>query len=291
MRKVNLEGRYYTLIGCGCSHTQGSAYVQLGDNMEWVNEKVAEKFKDIPCTPEYITENLTWMGKLKDHINIKQIYNFGFAGSGTTSTLRALKNYIAKNNRFDDVLVIVQISNAIRDEIHFRETLESKWETINLKGIIHHKPDLPQKVDFEYCDFLETYLNNFINLDFRVLDYLYELYYLQKTFETLGGNFRVFYGPFGDLNISLKSISEYENAYYKRYTSLGFERDVQGIIPPMEMLDKLNIIRVVPEKSSDYTLHSEGLVDGDRHLNDVGNGILASAIYAGINTKYDFLVK
>jgi len=291
MRKVNLEGRYYTLIGCGCSHTQGSAYVQLGDNMDWVNEKVAANFKDQPCTAEFITENLTWMGKLKHHINIKKIYNFGFAGSGTTSVLRALKNYIANNNTFEDVLVIVQIANPVRDEIHFRKTLDSKWEAINLKNIIHHKPDLPQKVDFEFCDFLETYLNNFVNLEFRILDYLYELYYLQKTFETLGGYFRVFYGSFGNINISLKSLKEYENAYYKRYTSLGFERDIQGIIPPMEMLDKLNIIDVKPAKASDFTLHSEGLVDGDKHYNDIGNGILASAIHAGINTKYDFLVK
>lgn len=289
MNKIVTKNKAFRLIGAGCSHTQGCAYGLLGDNIEWINDTVAKQM-GVPCSQRYITDNLTWMAGLKRHINIGKIYNFGFGGAGTTSVLRALKNFIVKVNDFSDLIVIVQIANPIRDEMHFRVNSNRDWDVINVKELVHNRDRLLGS-DFNMEEFGRTFLLNQLNLPFRALDYLYELYYLQNIFEKLGAHFRVFYGPFGGLEATLDDLRQYEKAYYKRYSSLGYERDIQGIISPSEMLQKLNIINVELIKSKPHTLQSEGLVKNDTHLSKRGNELLADAIFKGLNDKYEFQVQ
>lgn len=286
MKVVKTHGKTYRVIGCGCSHTQASAFATSGDNPEWINSAVAEKYP-VECNHDFITNNLTWMSKMKPHLNIHSIVNFGFAGSGTTSVLRALKNFIAKEIVFDDLLVIVQVAYPLRDEIHFRPNVDTNWSISNLKEILKNEGKVAKYPNFNFQDFVNTYTNNLYNPKFRTLDYLYELYYFQQIFEKLGGDFRVFMAPFFKLELSISDIQTYEAAHYKRYTSLGYERDIQGILSPIKLLTKLNFIDVKLSTDEPYTLASDNLVPNDDHLSEQGNKFLGHAIVKSLNTPYD----
>ena len=175
----------------------------------------------------------------------------------------------------------------LRDEIHFRPNVDTNWSISNLKEILKNEGKVAKYPNFNFQDFVNTYTNNLYNPKFRTLDYLYELYYFQQIFEKLGGDFRVFMAPFFKLELSISDIQTYEAAHYKRYTSLGYERDIQGILSPIKLLTKLNFIDVKLSTDEPYTLASDNLVPNDDHLSEQGNKFLGHAIVKSLNTPYD----
>ena len=77
-----------TLVGIGCSHTAGTAFLdgltksRDGSWLEltggWASIPLAEKYKDGEPTMEWITNNLTWMAKLNNKLGIKPKYSIEF---------------------------------------------------------------------------------------------------------------------------------------------------------------------------------------------------------------------
>ena len=87
-----------TLIGLGCSHTQGSAFVknfnskdELGERtqivpeLEFASDELKKHYNNTLTTHEWITKNLTWIGKLNNYLKYDKLLNFGFGGQGLSS--------------------------------------------------------------------------------------------------------------------------------------------------------------------------------------------------------------
>ena len=118
-----------TLIGLGCSHTQGSAYVknfnrldELGERthiipkLEFKNDKIKKLYNDTHTTHEWITENISWIGKLNKHLKYDKLLNFGMGGIGIEANIRTIRNYIFKVGDLSNHLIIHQLPHFDRSE-------------------------------------------------------------------------------------------------------------------------------------------------------------------------------
>ena len=90
-----------TLIGLGCSHTQGCAFykgfnpldemgikTQVVPKLEFITDEIKEKYNGEYTTHEWVTENLTWIGKLNKHLKYDKLLNFGMGGIGIEANIR-----------------------------------------------------------------------------------------------------------------------------------------------------------------------------------------------------------
>ena len=274
-----------TLVGVGCSHTQGCAFTEMhrdsGENdtiIKWASQELEEKYGK-ECTSEFITNNLTWMAKLKKHIPISKIINFGFGGLGTTTSLRAVKNYISIVPDLSNHLFIFQLQSTYRNEILWKGD-----GTVRMDSARHF---------LSYNTFLEPkFLNDVATflVDEQMDTYMYmlELFYLQNILEKLGAEVRFFYNCFySPISINESATNMISNAFYI-YKRTSYEKKLTG--PPSfdNFVEKLNIInlesigdKLVPRP----TLHNEGLLKDDHHLSEIGNEIVAESLFENINNK------
>jgi len=273
--------RPVTLVGVGCSHTQGCAFTKGFSNRElhWASPALEEKYNR-PCTSDYITNNLTWMAKLKKYINVEKIINFGFGGMGTTSSLRSVRNYITKKESLIDHLFIFQLQSTFRNEVTFHYTDEIRRDS--MRHFISYSPPLFKK---EYLNFFATYL---VDEQTDTYDYILELYYLQNILEKLGAQVRIFYNCFYSPLLIEKEKAERVDKSFNNFRKTGYEKKLIDIPKFDKIVDNLNIIdlegvgeKMVPRPS----LHNEGLLENDWHLSEKGNEIIAEFIFKNFNNK------
>jgi len=296
----------FTLVGVGCSHTQGCAFAKrekLNSKSYWDNDEIKlrwasgallKKYK-VPCTPEFITNNLTWMAKLKQFIPVNKIINFGYGGEGTDSSLRAVNNYILDkpSGSLKDHLFIFQMQTPLRNEIFFKKhngfdlVHGKEWHIESATSFFTHEKELGK-----------YYFTNFFDELVLTFKHYTELLYLQTYLEKLGAQVRIWVDdpfhimiPFTTKDIKALDI------LYRTYIGTGYEKELQGPLKVKEVFEKLNLI-VLPnfgEKEDKYPvpcrLHDEGLVHDDKHLSENGNQALAESLFENINNKYKLKIE
>ena len=284
MKKIVFD-KPVTLVGVGCSHTQGCAFATMAADstdektiITWASEKLREKYGE-ECTPEFITNNLTWMSKLKKHIPITEIINFGFGGFGTTTSLRAVKNYISLTPDLRNHLFIFQLQSTFRNEVLWKGDGTVRMDSAR------HFISFNTFLDKKFLNNVSTFL---IDEQMDTYMYMLELFYLQNILENLGAEVRFFYNCFYSPILIDKSTSDMiSNAFYI-YKKASYEKELTG--PPTfdDFIKQLNIIdlsnigdKLVPRP----TLHNEGLLEEDHHLSEKGNEIVAESLFENINNK------
>lgn len=306
MNKIDFN-KCYTLVAAGCSHTQGCAFTHYQKRSEdtwndpnwvflWANDTIANKF-NTDCTAEFITNNLTWMAYLRNYVNIGKIVNFGYGGLGTTSTVRALQNYFMNTPDLTNHLVIVQLQYNYRDEVMIKyDNGRIDFET-QQHLIGNNYPE-----DSGLSRMQKDYLFHLYDEKFLMIEYFYQLLFLQKLYEKSGAEFRLFAKPWFTLpKFTPQEVKDYEKVY-KNYVRIGWEKPVQGPLSLVNLFKELNIIdtqgfsTIVQDslgpsfKVNDEhipTLHRDYGVKGDYHASELGNSYFAKHLASKLNTKKD----
>lgn len=296
MNKVELT-KCYTLVAAGCSHTQGCAFSHTeyyGEvRYKWANQAIADKF-GVECTPDFITNNLTWMAYLRKHLNIGKIFNLGYGGLGTHSTIRSLQNYFFNTPDLSNHLIIIQLQSPLRNEMLIR----SETGRISLENIGHF-------LNYSYPDnsklstgLQRDFYDYFYDEKYLTIDYFYQLLFIQKLFEKSGAEVRMFGKPWYNFpTFSTKEIKIYDELF-SRYVKVGYEKDKQGPVSLVDLFTSLNIIdtrgmsefmgKKTGEKTHQShipTLHKAYGLEGDFHYSEEGNSYLAEHIADVINKK------
>jgi len=305
MNKIDFN-KCFTLVAAGCSHTQGCAFTKYHSRprdtwrdpkfiFPWANEKIANKF-NIDCTAEFITNNLTWMAYLRDYLNIGKIVNFGYGGLGTTTTIRSLQNYFFNTSDLTNHLVIVQLQYNYRDEIMVKYD-NGRMDFESLRHF--YTNNYPE--DSGLTRMRKDYLFHLYDENFLMIEYFYQLLFLQKLYEKSGAEFRIFAKPWFTLpKLTSLEVKKYENIY-NTYIRVGWEKAVQGPLSIANLYRELNIIdtegmsTIVKEstgvnKPIDQdvpTLHRDYGVQGDYHFSELGNEYFAKHLASRLNTKRD----
>jgi len=287
-----------TLIGVGCSHTQGCASI-LGVGTEHKEYKLASEplklkyglanksVRTDKVSTEWITENFSWIGELGNLLKVDKKLNFGSGGAGIDHCIRILRNYAFRKKDLFNHLIIFQVPSFDRREVFWKNGLKWTLETLGnllsqlnfgLRGDAHLKKNSERiKIFYEF----------FHNEDFYVVKYMYELYFIQDYLEKFGA--KVFL--FGNFSPEVLNIQNNLNYYddiiemFQKYQNINnWSSDVTKMISMKELYNNINFINPIFEKNK-YTLDSEGLVRDDNHLSGYGNKRLANLIYGLIKNE------
>jgi len=288
-----------TLIGLGCSHTQGCAFLKYDDihaemkphldrdtKTRWASEQLQEHYNSTHTTLGWLTDNITWMAKLNKLLKYDRILNFGQGGLGVESNIRNMRNYIFQQNDLSNHLVIHQVPSFTRCELPAK-----KWDnvwivTTWLQGL--YNPAVDRN--------LYEIIKNFWVEEFYAYKFIWEIYHLQELIESKGGEYRCWTMDYPDsentpwpkteVNNRLDKLRKWgelfvndEHPYESRYQN---SPDIEKV------LRRINWLYIVDpdwwsEKGakaiSNHTLNREGLLPGDDHYSEKGNEILAKGIY------------
>lgn len=277
------------LVAAGCSHTHGSAFVESPcphpGPYRWKTKQLEDKYK-VECTPEFITNNLTWMAKLKNHFTISKIYNFGYGGMGTTSAIRAMYNYCFRTEDISNTVFMLQLQSTFRNSVYFNGYKGS--ELVSLGEFLRH-PGVEKEFQIKYS-------NYFVNEPRDIYLYLTDILKLQEYIESRNGIFKIIPFWFSIPNWPISTINRL-NLTNHYLDSISFNCEEQKDIGLVELLNRLNIINLKNQsqkygmvRTNNYTLHSEGLVENDHHFSEYGNELLANMIADNINTKLSFTI-
>lgn len=287
MISLNIEeNKKYTLVGAGCSHTQGSAFTIFNENkFQWATKALENKYNTL-CTPDFITNNLTWMAKLSKYILLDKIINLGLGGYGTTTSIRYIKDYIKTKSDISDHIFIIQLQSVYRNEII--NNIFDPFTTIDSVNHFLNRKEIDVKFRQTYSDLL---------FEERVQEAIYfkELLFLQNIITKLGGQVRIFFQPWYTFPIfSKKEIDNIDGAFYsvdKRsfYTNKHkIKQTVKNLnIISLESNNKEYSIGELLGGSIRPTLHNEDLVPDDHHLSELGNSLVAKSIFYNIDNKFD----
>jgi len=290
MIKVDFN-KEYILAGLGCSHTQGCAFAIYGEKLKWASKELEDKYK-VECTPEFITDNLTWMAKLKKYIKISKILNYGAGGLGYDNTLYALKKLSLKPN-LDKYIIIVQIAHPHRKNLIWSD--DGWYRNSTQREFILFKKSDTKIPNFDL--FKKIYTNVFLTELYNLFDYYEKLLYFQNLLESKGAILRIFESPF----YNTPAFSKKDLTIYEKLKKDLFRRMYLDPLPllsnSLEALNKLNLLydHNLPEilKPKDpsiiaHTLHAEGLLLGDQHYSEKGNELVAKYLFKSINKETEF---
>ncbi len=279
------------LVGIGCSHTAGTAFLKglskskdgswLELTKGWASKPLAKKYKDGAPTMKWITNHLTWMAKLNNKLGCDKIVNFGVGGQGLDMNLMNIKSYIDKQEDLSGHIFIHQIPSMSRvnilNFIKYRDINEWRWtpikDLLNLKG-----PSIMEFFDY------------YFNEDFYTFNNFYELYYLQRQIEKLGGKYHCFsldmVGPYSSYPSELEPLDRFEK-YEKTMNSdsIYFEGELQARLPFKKIISDINWLNIKIKWDGSFQnkrLHDQGLVPDDHHFAEDGNEVLADLILGGM---------
>ena len=284
------------LIGTGCSHTQGSAFLKnktfKGDQLELATDEVKNKYNREYVTEEWITENITWMGKLNNHLKYDKILNFGLGGRGFEANIRSLRSYTYKVQDLSNHLIIIALPEFTRKEFlvntgeeiidFFHGEYNHTYYRLNMaSSAVNYKSG-------------KTFIKTYYHPEFNEYILLNELYYLQDYLELKGA--KVFSFPFkcgwknmDDIKYKYKNLVEHSENWYNFFTPThSFHTELQTPPEPEEIIEKINWLFVGNWGGlgvEETTLHGAGLVKDDMHLSELGNEFLAETIYEALNEK------
>ena len=302
MKNIRFErNKDKVLVVAGCSHTQGSAFVRKIARPKLIKGKeyyelntpqLKAKYKKDYITPEWLTENLTWGGKLKKLIRADKVINFGFGGFGIESVIRSLRNYSYKVDDLTNTLFVIQVPSASRKEVFVVKEDGTVYRD-GIRNIARSAQGDP--FGFMPPDEIKmTLVNNYYDPDVVEIELYYELYALQAYLESKGAMVRMFFSPFTNIDIkSTLQVLKYKHTL-EDWDNVSLYKDLHSGLEFEEMLSRLNTIDLTnlqqvrnknmknPRK---WTLHSDGTVPGDQHYNEEGNKCLAISIKENINRK------
>ena len=298
-----------TLVAAGCSHTQGIAFTKFIKNREepdsedWASEEIRKKYHPQKCTHEFITNNLTWMGKLKQLLKpkdgrdlylqgdqIDNIVNLGYGGLGTSTAIRSIWNYCDKVEDITDHIFVVQPQSIYRNEVYYKKLKapnQHQWPMCSLMdGLQHDHNDIDEM--FKHFDMY------FFDEDVEWYKYYVELSRIQKYVEAKGADFRVLHNwwPLPTRHWNSEIIKKLESTYHTS-NDVGWEKQLQTEKGVVDLLNSLNIINTTnghlyhKDRTKGH-LHTEGLLEGDMHYSELGNEYLANCIYDNFNNVIQF---
>ena len=280
------------LVGIGCSHTAGTAFLKglskskdgswLELTKGWATEQLAKKYKDGAPTMKWVTYNLTWMAKLNEKLHYDKIVNLGVGGQGLDMNIINMKAYITKQEDLSGHVFIHQIPSMSRVNIlNFwpNSDMSLKWKWTPIKQLLNLKGSS-----------IIEFFDNYFNEDFYTLNNFYEVYYLQKQIEKLGGKYYCFsldmQGPQNSYPQELKELDKFKNfEYIINSDSIYFEGELQARLPFKKIISDINWLDIEIKWDGSFQnkrLHDQGLVPGDMHFAEDGNEELSNLIFDGM---------
>lgn len=278
-----------TLVGIGCSHTAGTAFLdgltksRDGSWIEltggWASIPLAEKYKDGEPTMEWITNNLTWMAKLNNKLGCDKIVNLGVGGQGLDMNIMNMKSYIDKQEDLSGHVFIHQIPSMSRVNIINFVTSVNEWRWSPIKHLLDSKGSS-----------VMNFFDNYFNEDFHTLNNFYEVYYLQKQIEKLGGKYYCFSldmrGLYSTYPSELETLDRFaKHEYIMNSDSIYFEGKLQARLPFKKIISNINWLDFRNKDDRDFQnkrLDDQGLVPDDYHFTEDGNEALANLIFSGL---------
>lgn len=301
MKNVKFErSKDKVLVVSGCSHTQGSAFVRKitkpivkkkKELYELATPQLKSMYKKDYVSADFISNNLTWGGKLAKLCRADKFYNLGFGGFGIESVIRALRNYAYKVDDLKNHLFVIQVPSSSRKEVFVVE--EGYVRRDGIKNVARTAAADP--FGFMPADEVKmNFVTNFFDADVTEVELYYELYALQNLLESKGANVRMFIAPFTKLEIeNTLQVKKYEDTL-KNWDQVSFYDDLHKAPSFLDMFNSLNIIETenlptyrtnLMKNPKQWTLHSDGTVPGDQHYNEDGNFALANCIKENLNKR------
>ena len=278
-----------TLVGIGCSHTAGTAFLdgltksKDGSWLEltggWASIPLAKKYKDGEPTMEWITNNLTWMAKLNNKLGCDKIVNLGVGGQGLDMNIMNMKSYIDKQEDLSGHVFIHQIPSMSRVNIINFLKSDNKWGWTPIKFLLDSKGSS-----------IMNFFDNYFNEDFHTLNNFYEVYYLQKQIEKLGGKYYCFsldmHGLYSSYPGELQTLDRFaKHEYMVNSDSIYFEGKLQARLPFKKIISNINWLDFRNKDDRDFQnkrLDDQGLLPDDYHFTEDGNEALANLIFSGM---------
>ena len=255
-----------TLIGVGCSHTQGCA---IEKNGKLLSQQLKDLYNREEVSPEWITENFSWIGCLGNLLNVDEKINFGFGGRGVEQCSRALKNYSYKKVDLSNHLIIFQIPSLDRVEI---------LNSYNDKFV------LTESIKYLHKNQRQDFFENYYDTNYYQYKFINELYFLQNYLQSLGAKIYFFdlFTP-----IRLKDIKDYSKEVVDTlHNNLNWSLELNKNIELDELISSLNLLKL-SDNPNLVRLSQENLLD-DNHLSETGNRNLAKLIYKEIKNETTF---
>jgi hypothetical protein len=286
MIHLNIDkNKSYTLVGAGCSHTQGCAFtIYKGNKFKWATEAIKNKY-NTDCTPDFVTNNLTWMAKLSKYIPVDKIINLGLGGYGTTTSVRHIKEYLKTKSNINDHIFIIQMQSVFRNEIINK--IFKPHSTIDSINHFLNRKEIDAK-------FRQTYLDLLFEERVHEAVYFKELLFLQNIITKLGGQVRLFFQPWYTFpSLSEKEIDNIDGAFNSvdRKSFYINKHNIKNTVKSLNIIDlessnKEHDIGELLGGDIRPTLHNEDLVPDDHHLSELGNSLVAKSIFHNINSKF-----
>lgn len=268
------------LVGLGCSHTQGCAFIKkiLSETEDWEYElaspQLKQKYGREYVDQEFLT-NLSWLGQLNKHLGFKQVLNFGGGGFGPQQNIDSIKSYIIDKVNLNNHLFIWQMPSFERITLTYK--IGSDKVVLETFGnlLSRNDDDSFQCLDLLYDDI------------YQKMKLLEDVFLVQKLIESMGGVIYFIFKPLCKINfLTSENIDYYKNLFID-YDRVKNYKNYHKHLSVQKYFDKLNILEVnnftslnhsgVGPKS--WTLHGENLLKDDYHYSEHGNYLLAQSLY------------
>lgn len=268
------------LVGLGCSHTQGCAFVKKITNndengqYELASAQLKQKYGREFVDQEFLT-NVSWLGQLNKQLGFKQVLNFAGGGFGPQQNIESIKSYIIDKDNLNNHLFIWQVPSFDRITLLHKSnevyTLETFGNLIN--------PDS----DFKNYECLELLFNEI----YSKIKLFEDVYFIQKLIQSMGGLVYLIFKPLGDYNFLTDKNVDYYNNFFEVFDKVRIYKKYHTKINILDYIEKLNVLKVPGFTSvnhsgigpSSWTLKGEGLLEGDAHYSEHGNYLLAQSLY------------
>ena len=135
-----------------------------------------------------------------------------------------------------------------------------------------------------------NFFDNYFNEDFHTLNNFYEVYYLQKQIEKLGGKYYCFsldmHGLYSSYPGELQTLDRFaKHEYMVNSDSIYFEGKLQARLPFKKIISNINWLDFRNKDDRDFQnkrLDDQGLLPDDYHFAEDGNEALANLIFSGM---------
>lgn len=287
------------LVVSGCSHTQGTAFINPSStkeirgkiHYELASPQLKKFYNKEYTTPEWVGKNLTWGGKLFSLIKYDEFINLGYGGQGIDSVINSIQNYVYDKKDLINHLFVIQIPAFERKEVFYKKNNKYTRDTyINLVR------SLDQDV-FDFLpkdEYMSKFLDNIYEDSMVQIEYLNKLYHLQSYLEAKKATVRLLMRPFNKVTLySEEEFDEYLDSH-KDFIQAGWEKQLQKFPSPTSIYSNLNIVDVsdIPMYRTKYmkdpkiwNLAQAGLLSGDAHWTEEANFAFAKVIQQNLNQK------
>jgi len=269
------------LVGLGCSHTQGCAFIKkiMSDDEDWEYElaspQLKQKYGREYVDQEFLT-NVSWLGQLNKQLGFKQVLNFAGGGFGPQQNIDSIKSYVIDKDDLNNHLFIWQMPSFDRITLTYKIN--------NDKVVLETFGNLISRNDSE---------NNYECLDllfdeiYQKMKLLEDVFLIQKLIQSMGGIIYFIFKPLCKYKFLTNENIDYYKNLFNDYDRVKNYKKYHKNISAEKYFEKLNILDVnnftslnhsgIGPKS--WTLHGENLLKDDYHYSEHGNYLLAQSLY------------